>query len=612
MMIFEERQIEKNNFSSRAILLFGVVILSFLAILIKVFSLQVSGYSNYQLAALKNKNYVVPIQSLRGEIFDRKGRLLVRNEPTFDLITNPNLINDLDSFLEEIEPVIFLSDLEKTRYRKLYKNKAFINKELVLKKDLSQREIARFNVRSFNFKNVFIAKRYRRVSDYPDIFSHVLGYTSITENDFKNMPEIPKSHWKDVELNYAHGLISGQTGLEETYNDHLSGRHGKKVYEMNARGQFIKELEAYQPKQGSDLFTHLDIDAQKSAAEYIGNRRGAVVAIDLQSSGINVLYSSPSYSINKLSNGMSESEFKELKNNSEKPFFNRALQGRYPPASTIKPAIGMYGLSRGIIDWNFEIKDPGYFTLPETGRIYRGWLKGGHGKVNLRKAMLVSSNTFFFSLAYKSDIKELSDHLNGLGFGQKVCFDCFDEDQAFVPTPEWKYTKMNAGWVKGDTVNLGVGQGYLLATPMQLANYASILATKGKIEKASLVIVDKQKKSSILWEEKGFSSLDWNRMHDALLGVIESDYGTASSIRDLKDFQVAGKSGTAELVSLDSKEAYLEVRSAELLRDHSIIIAFGPMPNPKYAVSVVIENGESGGAVAGPVAIEVLKSLINE
>tara|TARA_B100001029_G_scaffold164400_1_gene155236 strand:- start:14709 stop:16544 length:1836 start_codon:yes stop_codon:yes gene_type:complete len=611
-MIFEERQLEKNNFSSRAILLFGVVILSFLAILIKVFSLQISGYSDYQLAALKNKNYVVPIQPLRGEIFDRKGRYLVRNEPTFDLITNPNLIIDLDLFLEEIEPVIFLSDIEKTRYRKFYKDKAFINKELVLKKDLTQREIARFNVRSFNFKNVFIAKRYRRISDHPDIFSHVLGYTSITEGDFKSMPEIPRSHWKDVELNYAHGLITGQTGLEETYDYQLRGSHGKKVYEMNARGQFIKELEASQPKKGSDLFTYLDIDAQKSAAEYIGNRRGAVVAIDLQSSGINVLYSSPSYSINRLSNGMSESEFKDLINNSEKPFFNRALQGRYPPASTIKPAIGMYGLSRDIIDWNFEIKDPGYFTLPETGRIYRGWLKGGHGKVNLRKAMLVSSNTFFFSLAYKSDINELSEHLNSLGFGQKVCFDCFDEDQAFVPTPEWKYSKMNTGWVKGDTVNLGVGQGYLIATPMQLANYASILATKGKIEKASLAILDKQKKSSIFWEQKGFSSLDWNKMHNALLGVIESDYGTASSIRDLKNFQVAGKSGTAELVSLDSKEAYLEVRSAELLRDHSIIIAFGPMPNPKYAVSVVIENGESGGAVAGPVAIEVLKSLINE
>jgi penicillin-binding protein 2 len=226
--------------------------------------------------------------------------------------------------------------------------------------------------------------------------------------------------------------------------------------------------------------------------------------------------------------------------------------------------------------------------------------------------MLVSSNTYFFSLAYQSDITELSEHLYSLGFGQKVCFDCFDEDKAFVPTPEWKYSLINAGWVKGDTVNLGVGQGYLIATPMQLANYASILATKGEMIKPSIVSSEKNEKSTKLWKTEGFSNSDWRKMHDALLGVIESDYGTARSIRNLKDFQVAGKSGTAELVSLDSKEAYLTVRTSELLRDHSIIIAFGPMPNPRYAVSVVIENGESGGAVAGPVAIEVLKSLINE
>jgi len=309
---------------------------------------------------------------------------------------------------------------------------------------------------------------------------------------------------------------------------------------------------------------------------------------------------------------MSEDDFETLINNSEKPFFNRALQGRYPPASTIKPAIGMYGLSHDIVNWNFEIKDPGFFTLPETGRVYRGWLKGGHGRVNMRKAILVSSNTYFFSLAYQADIKELSDHLYSLGFGQEVCFDCFDEDKAFVPTPEWKYSIMNAGWVKGDTVNLGIGQGYLVATPMQLANYASILATKGKILEPSLVASGNEKKALKTWEDGGFDDSDWNKMHEALLGVIESDYGTARSIRNLKEFQVAGKSGTAELVSLDSKEAYQEVRTSELLRDHSIIIAFGPMPNPRYAVSVVIENGESGGAVAGPVAIEVLKSLVDE
>ena len=611
-MIFEERQIEKNNFSSRATLLFSLIILGLVVVLIQVFSLQISGYSDYQLAALKNKNYAVPVQSLRGEIFDRNGRVLIKNKPTFDLITRPNLILNIDSFLEEIQPVIYLSETEKSRYVKLQKEKAFVNKELVLKKDLSDEEIARFNVRSFNFQNAFIAKRYRRISDYPDIFSHVLGYTSRTEDNLHSTAEIPKSHWKDAELVYAHGLIKGQTGLEEIYDEHLSGQHGHRVYEMNARGQFIKSLSLTKPEKGSDLFTNLDIDAQKSAAKFLGNRKGAVVAIDLDTGGINVLYSSPAYSINKLSNGMSENEFKTLINDPDKPFFNRALQGRYPPASTIKPAIGIYGLSNNIVNWNFEMKDPGFFTLPETGRIFRGWRKGGHGKVNMHKAFLVSSNTYFFSLAYQADITELSNHLSSLGFGRKVCLDCFDEDEVFVPTPEWKYSNMNAGWVKGDTVNLGIGQGYLVATPMQLANYASILATKGQFIEPSLVALSNQKKSLKTWKDKRFDDSDWNKMHQALLGVIESDYGTARSIRDLKEFQVAGKSGTAELVSLDSKEAYQEVRASELLRDHSIIIAFGPMPNPRYAVSVVIENGESGGAVAGPVAIEVLKSLIDE
>jgi penicillin-binding protein 2 len=611
-MIFEERQVEKNNFSVRAALLFGLMILGLIAVLVQVFALQVSRYSDYQLAALNNKNYAVPVQSLRGEIYDRNGNVLVKNQPTYDLITRPNLIVDIDSFIEKIKPVISLSEKEISRYKKLQKDKAFANKELVLKKDLSAEEISRFQVRSFNFKNAFIAQRFRRVSDYPNIFSHVLGYTSRIDSDFESMPEIPRSHWKDVELKYAHGLIKGQSGLEEEYEDHLRGQHGQRIFEMNARGQLIQSLSFTQPKKGLDLYTHLDISAQKSAAKFLGNRKGAVVAIDLESGGINVLYSSPTYSINELSNGMSENNFQTLINNSDKPFFNRAVQGRYPPASTIKPAIGMYGLSNNIVNWDFEIEDPGFFTLPETGRVFRGWRKGGHGKVNMHKAFLVSSNTYFTSLAYQADIIDLSNYLSSFGFGKKVCKDCFAEDPAFVPSPEWKYSIMNKGWVKGDTVNLGIGQGYLVSTPMQLANYAAILATKGQYIQPSLASVDNQKKSLKIWQDEKISNSDWKKMHEALLGVIESDYGTARSIRNLKEFQVAGKSGTAELVSLDSKEAYQDIRTSELLRDHSIIIAFGPMPNPRYAVSVVIENGESGGAVAGPVAIEVLKSLINE
>jgi penicillin-binding protein 2 len=366
-MIFEERQIEKNNFSSRAILLFGLVFLSFVMILIKVFSLQISGYTDYQLAALKNKNYTVPVQALRGEIFDRNGVALVRNDPTFDLITQPNLISDIDNFINEIQGVIFLSEKEILNFKNAYQKKAFANKELVLKKDLTDEEIARFEVRSFNFLNAFIGKRYRRITDYPKIFSHVLGYTTRSENDFTTMPDIPRSHWRDAELTYAHGLIAGQTGLEQVYDNYLKGKHGSKVYEMNARGQFVKPLSIVNPFKGADLYTHLDIKAQKSAAKFIGNRKGAVVAIDLESGGINVLYSSPSYSINKLSNGVSERELKDLINDVNKPFFNRALQGRYPPASTIKPAIGMYGLSSSIVDWNFKLQDPGFFTMPESG-----------------------------------------------------------------------------------------------------------------------------------------------------------------------------------------------------------------------------------------------------
>ena len=611
-MIFEERQVEKNNFSSRAIFLFILVGVSFLAVLFQVFALQVSSYTSYELAALNNKNYAVPIQPLRGEILDRKGNTIVRNQPTFDLITQPDLIEQPELFLELIKPVIYLSETEETQYLTKFKEKAFVNKELVLKKNLTAEEIARFNVRSFNFKNVFIGKRHRRISDYPQIFSHVIGYTSRSDNQYDLSMNIPRSHWVDAELTYANGLIQGKTGLEETYNQHLLGKHGTRIYEINSRGRLVKTLEYHPPEKGLDLQTNLDIEAQMSAAKSLGDRKGAVVAIDLESGGINVLYSAPNYSINKLSNGISEEEFQDLIQDPDKPFFNRALQGRYPPASTIKPAIGMFGLTKKLINWSEEIDDPGFFTLPENGRIYRGWKKGGHNNVNLKKALMVSSNTYFFKLAYQADMKDLASYFSLFGFGNKVCRDCYDEDSAFVPSPEWKYKNFNVPWFTGDTVNIGVGQGYLVATPMQLVNYISILANKGNLPSPSVVKVERQNLDLNQSQRVDLPNQDWVKMHDALTAVIESDFGTARSIRNLKNFQVAGKSGTAELVSLDSKEAYLEVRDTELLRDHSIIIAFGPMPNPQYAVSVVIENGESGGAVAGPVAIEVLKSLLNE
>jgi len=611
-MIFEERQLEKNNFTVRAIILFAMVAIVFAMILVRVFSLQISSYTEYELAALNNKNYSVPVQALRGEIYDRNGNALVSNNPTFDLIAEPHLIEDPIIFLAKISEIIALSNIEQANFLKLYLQKASLNKELVIKKSLTQQEIARFKVRSFAFNNMFIGKRYRRVSKHPELFAHALGYTSRSDATNQSLSDIPKNHWRDAEFIYANGFIEGRTGLEETYNSFLQGVHGKRILEINAKGRLLQSLNFTPPLRGSDLHTSLDLDAQKTAAKMLGARKGGVVAMDLVTGGINVLFSSPTYSINKLANGLSVDEFKELLEDINKPFFNRAVQGRYPPASTIKPAIGMFGLAQGLIDWKYSIDDPGYFVLPDDGRVYRGWKKGGHGNVNLQKALLISSNTYFFTLAYRSDMSDLSDHLSKFGFGKKACLDCFDEDPIFLPSPDWKLTNLNASWFTGDTVNVGVGQGFALATPMQLANYASLLANKGRFFKPSLVPFSQDDQQLQIWEDQNFSAFDWNQMHTALTDVVESDLGTGRRLKSLKNFKVAAKTGTAELVSLDSKEAYEDVRGNIANRDHAIIVAFGPMPNPRYAVSVVIENGESGGVVAGPVAIEVLKSLINE
>ena len=365
-----------------------------------------------------------------------------------------------------------------------------------------------------------------------------------------------------------------------------------------------------EPKVGNNLYTSLDLKSHQAAQKAFNNRKGAVVAIDINDGSIVTLFSSPTFSTNQLANGILQKDFDELLLSEEKPFFNRALRGRYPPASSIKPAIAMYGIEEGLIDWNFSIFDEGFFTLPEDGRIYRDWKEGGHGNTNLFKAITQSSNTYFFDLAYRSDINQLKKHLSSLGFGDKACIDCFEEDQVFVPEPSWKMNKHNFGWFKGDTVNMGVGQGYLVSTPIQLAKYAYIIANKGKFSDLSL-------KKDLVKSEKSiefnkFSNDDWFKLHESMVNVIEGNTGTARRLRERKNYIVAAKTGTAELVSGDNREQYSETRLDDSLRDHALIIAFGPMPNPRYAVSVVVENGESGGSVAGPVAISVLNSLIQE
>ena len=612
MIDLNERYAEKKSFFNRLVVVYVFFGFVFSFFLYQTYSLQVSEYKDYETAAIANKTKEVLVQPVRGIIYDRSGKIIVNNVPTYDLIVKASLIKNIDAFLSDLSPIIELDSDELDYVRENFDLKARYNRELIVKKNLSREEIAKFEVRGYKFPNAFIDVRYSRYNNYPELFSHAVGYVGGVSNDelvsILNSQALPQI---ETIFKYSNGFQIGKTGLESTYDQILRGKFGKKIFEVDARGRFVEEREFIKPKNGENLFTTLDIEAQQVAYDQMDNRRGAVVAIEIDSGSIVSYVSTPSFSTNAISNGISSRAFNALIQDKDKPFFDRASQGRYSPASTIKPAIALFGIENNIIDWDFSMEDPGYFILPEDQRVYRGWRKGGHGNVNLNKAMIVSSNTFFFSLAYKSDINKLIEHLSNFGFGTKVCADCFNPDKALLPTPEWKMNNLNFGWFKGDTVNLGVGQGYLSATPLQLAYYSSVLANKGTSKELSF-IHEKQDIKNLNIQLNNTDDLDWKRLHQSMIGVIESPIGTAKRLQELKTYTVAAKSGTVELVSTDTKEDYEIIRQTEGKRDHAIIIAFGPMPNPKYAVSVVIENGESGGSVAGPVAIAVLNSLIEE
>ena len=601
---------EKSSFNKRFIFLYLIFGIMGVVFYYQIFNLQISNYSEYEIAAKNNKNIEISVQPLRGIIFDRNGEILVNNIPTFDLITKPYFIDNPDDFLLALSSFLKITNEEKKNFLEEFDNAKALNKELTLMRSITDEEKAKFLVRSHSFKNAYVGKRYLRNYLYPEIFSHSIGYVGRPNED-----ELDKIYGSlnlnnKINFSYTNQLLVGKTGLEVIYEDTLKGEFGVNIREVDARGRTIDEAISASPKTGNNLYTSLDLKSHQAANKALNGRKGAIVAIDIKDGSIVTLFSSPTFSANQLANGILKRDFDQLLSSNEKPFFNRALKGRYPPASSIKPAIAIYGIEEELIDWDFSLFDEGFFTLPEDGRIYRDWKEGGHGNTNLFKAITQSSNTYFFDLAYRSDINKLNAHLVSLGFGDKACIDCFEEDRVFVPNPSWKMNKHNFGWFKGDTVNMGVGQGYLVSTPIQLAKYAYIIANKGKYSDLSLKKDLVKNEMNIQFNK--FSNDDWYKLHESMVNVIEGNTGTARRLKETKSYVVAAKTGTAELVSADSKDQYVETRLDDSLRDHALIIAFGPMPNPRYAVSVVVENGESGGSVAGPVAISVLNSLIQE
>ena len=360
---------EKSSFNKRFIFLYLIFGIMGVVFYYQIFNLQISNYSEYEIAAKNNKNIEISVQPLRGIIFDRNGEILVNNIPTFDLITKPYFIDNPDDFLLALSSFLKITNEEKKNFLEEFDNAKALNKELTLMRSITDEEKAKFLVRSHSFKNAYVGKRYLRNYLYPEIFSHSIGYVGRPNED-----ELDKIYGSlnlnnKINFSYTNQLLVGKTGLEVIYEDTLKGEFGTNIREVDARGRTIDEAISASPKTGNNLYTSLDLKSHQAANKALNGRKGAIVAIDIKDGSIVTLFSSPTFSANQLANGILKRDFDQLLSSNEKPFFNRALKGRYPPASSIKPAIAIYGIEEELIDWDFSLFDVGFFTLPEAGRI---------------------------------------------------------------------------------------------------------------------------------------------------------------------------------------------------------------------------------------------------
>ena len=581
----------------------NLLLIIFLSILILVlgrfFYLQIVQGNDLRELREQNINAFEYIYPKRGRILSRDGVVLAEDRKIFSLAVDieqkpsESSITALSNLFPE---TINLNDLKEKvansiRYRK---------PEVILEK-ISQEDLAKYLVRGSELRGFSIIEGYEReYNDHPSIF-HVLGHMGYLNNtDIKYFsPKIDNYDsklWRKV----------GKSGIERVYEKELQGQHGKNYFQRNARGDKRVTTGIAPFQEGEELSISIDYRAQKLAYELMKNRKGSVVVIDLNDFSIPVAISTPSISANDLRD-ISTAQYQDLLNDPSRPLFNRAFMGLYPPASTIKPLLTVFALSNGYTNWDETIFDDGFFRFEEEERVFNAWREGGHGLTDLRKALVESSNPFFMNLSIQYEKDLFVEFLKSSSFGSKLCGDCYPHQFSPLIDDAWKYKNFGKELYKGDFINLGVGQGYMLTTPLHLSLISGILAKQGNYQLPFMVT----KKSKALKLLENLTEDDWKQLNESLIDVIYSPNGTGYRI-NAGDLKLAGKSGTAQVVDINSREEYDEVRSNELLRDHAVFIGYAPYDNPRYSIAVIVENGESGGRVAGPLAKEVLEVLLDD
>ncbi|MEG3080470.1 penicillin-binding protein 2 [Halomonas sp. 5021] len=589
---------ELRIFRARALLAFVVVVALTSLLVGRLAYLQVAQHDVYSTRSEKNRVRVEPLPPNRGLIYDRNGVLLAENRPTYNLTLVRERSEDVDETLELLVELLELKGEEISTFYERSQQWQRPFQPVLLASDLSEEQIARLAVNRHQLPGVEVEAQLLRYYPNAEVMAHALGYVGrINAEELANLDA----------TRYAGTHFIGKTGIERFYEDELHGQAGLRRVETNARGRVLRELGRTDPVPGKDLTLTLDSSLQMLAYELMDGRRGSIVAIEPGSGEILAMVSTPGFDSNQFVTGIDRASYQALQENLNLPLFNRATRGHYPPGSTIKPFLALGGLVDGAITPDTTINDPGYYQLPNDSRRYRNWLRWGHGRVDLERSLAVSNNTFYYSLAHEMGIDSLHEQMTNFGFGQRVAHDVQSQSSGLMPSREWKRERFNQPWYPGETLSVGIGQGYWQVTPLQLATATATLANRGDWVKPRMArkIGDKPLERDLpdTPEDINLAQDDWwDSVFSGMEKVVSGREGTARRTGVGLEYRMGGKSGTAQVFSLGQDQRYDADELEERLRDHALFIAFAPIEDPQIAVSVIVENAGGGSTHAAHLA----------
>ncbi|WP_341304580.1 penicillin-binding protein 2 [Pseudomonas sp. TMP25] len=588
----------------RAVVGAVVVLLLTSVLLARMYYLQVVQFEYHTTLAENNRIHVQPIPPSRGLIYDRNGVIIADNRPSFSLTLTRERAGDWPHVLDVIVEVLELEPDDRALFERRVRQGRRPFEPVPVLFELSEEQIARVAVNQFRLPGVEVVAQLVRHYPLGEHFAHSVGYVGrINEKELKTLDPVAYSGTHHI----------GKTGIERFYEDDLHGEVGYEEVETNARGRVLRVLKRTDPIPGKDIVLSLDIRLQEAAEAALAGRRGAIVAIQPQTGEVLAMVSQPSFDPNPFVTGIGFKAYADLRDSIDRPLYNRVLRGLYPPGSTIKPMVAVAGLDAGVVTPQTRVFDPGFYQLQGHSHKYRNWNRTGDGWVDMDLAIARSNDTYFYSLAHKIGIDRLHDYMSRFGLGQRVSLDMFEETAGLMPSRDWKRARYRQPWYPGETLILGIGQGYMQTTPLQLAQATALMATRGKWIRPHLaktiqgrVPVDPNPLPDIVLRDPKFWSIGQHGMEQ----VMHGPRGTARKVGDVALYRIAGKSGTAQVVAIKQGEKYDRSKVAERHLDHALFVAFAPAHDPQIAVSVMVENGESGSGVAAPVMKQVVDAWL--